>query len=227
MDNMEIMKNCETPGLPNLTGNLILNFPSSDERDVAETLWNLEFALPFRPLKGIPFWLGYGSPVWKMPDRYGIKDVSNHPDYSHFFPKKILRGLRLIIQGYKGGVRYQNRLWRPVKGKIEEWRKDYLRLHEQPGSGPILSFQDGRDFMIIRQRRTKGHDMTHRLKNTSRKIYLFCRTQRSLQEICARFPGFGEEKVRPFLQMMVDKRLMFYEGERYLSLAVPVKGFSH
>jgi hypothetical protein len=226
MDNMEIMKNCETPGLPNLTGNLILQFPSSDEQDVAETLSNLDFALPFRPLRGIPFWLGYGSPVWQLPHVYGIKRVTNHPYYRHLFPKEILNGLKFIIQGYQGGIRYQKRLWRPVKEKIEEWRKHYFGLHEPGNSGPILSFQDGGDFVIIRQRRYKNHDMTHRLVNTSRKIYLFCQTQQSMREICARFPGFGEDRVGPFLRMMVEKRLMFNEEDRYLSLAVPVKGRS-
>jgi hypothetical protein len=41
-----------------------------------------------------------------------------------------------------------------------------------------------------------------------------------------RFPGFGQKKILPFLNMMVDKKLMFREGERFLSLAVPVRGFA-
>ncbi|MCD6297898.1 MAG: RiPP maturation radical SAM C-methyltransferase [Deltaproteobacteria bacterium] len=223
IDNIEIMKNCETPGLPHLTGNLILTFPTSDEQDIEETLANLNFVLPFRPLKGIPFWLGYGSPVWQMPNAYGIKRVRNHPFYVHLFPPDVLRGLSLMIQGYQGGVRHQNRLWLPVRKKIEAWRKSYSELHKDPGCDPILSFQDGRDFVIIRERRPGNFDMTHRLKDTSRKIYLFCRTQQTISQILSQFPGFGEEKVRPFLRMMVEKRLMFNEGERYLSLAVPVK----
>jgi ribosomal peptide maturation radical SAM protein 1 len=222
IDNIEIMKNCETPGLPHLTGNLILTFPSSDEQDVKETLANLDFVLPFRPLKGIPFWLGYGSSVWQMPYAYGIKRVRNHPFYAHLFPPDVLRGLRLMIQGYQGRVRYQNRLWRPVREKVDKWRKSYSELHKGPGCDPILSFQDGRDFMIIRERRPGNFDMTHRLQGTSRKIYLFCRTQQSISRILSQFPGFGEEKVIPFLRMMVGKRLMFNEGERYLSLAVPI-----
>ena len=223
MDNMEIMKNCETPGCPNLTGNLILGFPSSDEQDVAETLACLEFTFPFRPLKGIPFWLGYGSGVFEMPDAYGIKRLRNHPYYAHFFPPEVLRGLRLMVQGYQGGIRYQNRIWKPVKEKLDEWRNTYMELHRVPGAGPILSYQDGRDFMIIRQRHIDDYDMTHRLHGTSRRIYLFCQTQRSMPQILSRFPGFGEEKVAPFLNMMVDKHLMFNEGEKYLSLAVPAR----
>jgi ribosomal peptide maturation radical SAM protein 1 len=221
MDNMEIMKNCETPGLPNLTGNLILNFPSSDEQDVAETLANLKFASPFRPLKGIPFWLGYVSPVWQTPHAYGIKRIRNHPFYAYLFPPEVLQGLRLMIQGYQGGVRHQHRIWRPVREKLEEWGKTYRKLHQTPWADPILSYRDGLDFLIIRERRFGNNDMTHRLQGTSRRIYLFCETQRSMPQILSHFPGFGEEKVRPFLHMMVNKRLMFNEGDLYLSLAVP------
>ena len=221
MDNMEIMKNCETPGFPTLTGNLILCFPTSDKQDVAETLDNLAFAFPFRPLKGIPFWLGYGSSVWQMPHDYGIKKIRNHPFYSHLFPPEVLRGLRLMIQGYQGDVRYQNRLWRPVREKLEEWRKAYLGVHQTGGAGPILSYQDGLEFMIIRERRAGKDDMTHKLRGTSRKIYLFCQTQRSMSQILNTFPGFEEEKIGAFLRMMIDKHLMFNEGDLYLSLAVP------
>ena len=220
IDNLEIMKNCESTGLPDLTGNLILNFPSSDEQDVAETVANLEFVLPFRPLKGIPFWLGYGSAVWRIPDAYGIKRVRNHPFYNYLFPPDILRGLRMIIQGYQGNIRYQSHLWQPVKEKLDAWKKHYDEIHQAPGSGPILSYEDGHNFMIIRERRSGTYDMTHRLKGTSRKIYLFCHRQRAMSRILSHFPGLREEQANPFLRMMVDKRLMFNEGDRYLSLAV-------
>lgn len=223
IENLEIMKNCESKGLPNLTGNLILNFPGSDQLDVEETLHALEFALPFRPLKGVPFWLGYGSPVWEKPNMFELRSVHNHPFYGYLFPPEIFKSLAFIIQGYYGGLKHQQRLWRPVRQKMKEWKEGYLKRHEDPGSDPILSFQDGGHFLIIRQRRYGKDDMVHRLKDTSRKIFLFCQKIRSMQEIFGRFPGFGEEKVRPFLRMMVDKRLMFQEADRYLSLAVPIK----
>jgi ribosomal peptide maturation radical SAM protein 1 len=225
IQNLEIMKNCESPWLPDLNSNIILEFPGSEQMDVEETLANLEFALPFRPLKGIPFWLGYGSPVWQDPKSCGLKRVHNHPLYAKLFPPDIFQRLKLIIQGYHGGLRHQQRLWRPVKKRLEDWKTAYAQLHQNPGSDPILSYQDGGNFLIIRQRRYAADDMTHRLKGTSRKIYLFCEKNRSISRILENFPGFGEEKVRPFLSMMVDKRLMFQEGERYLTLAVPVRGW--
>lgn len=225
MDNLEIMKHCESPALPNLTGNLILGFPGSDSQDVKETLEHLPFAFPFRPLKGIELWLGYGSPLWRDPDRYGIRIRGNHPDYRHLFPPKLFRTLRLMMLGYGGAVREQRRMWAPVRKKIAEWKGYYERLHRGPGCDPILSYRDGRTFLVIYERRPDDEPMTHRLKGSSRAIYLFCETQRSLPEIVERFPRFGEDRLLPFLRMMVDKRLMFREGDRFLALAVPQKPF--
>ncbi|MBN1102916.1 MAG: RiPP maturation radical SAM C-methyltransferase [Deltaproteobacteria bacterium] len=222
--NLEIMKHCEALGTPALKGNLILEFPGSDETDVEETLRNLEFALPFRPLNGVPFWLGRGSTVSDFPERFGIRRVFHHPFYARLFPPEALKRLELLIQAYQGGKGRQQTLWRPVGRAIDEWKAAYTRLREAGKSEPLLSYADGGEFLIIRQRRPSDM-MSHRLRGTSREIYLFCDENRSLLEITARFPGFGEEKVLPFLRMMVDKRLMFNEGDRYLSLAVPVKGY--
>jgi len=221
MDNLEIMKNCESPDLPDLSGNLILGFPSSDFQDVSETLDRLSFAFPFRPLKGIDLWLGYGSPLWRDPDRYGIRLKGNHPDYRHLFPREDRGKLRFMMQGYHGGIQDQRRMWAPVRKKLAEWRAFYDRMHQKPRFEPILSYRDGQTFLLIRERRLDDKPMIHRLKGTSRAIYLFCETQRSMAEILDRFPRFDEDRTRPFLRTMVDKRLMLSEGDRYLALAVP------
>ncbi|MEJ2165539.1 MAG: RiPP maturation radical SAM C-methyltransferase [Desulfobacterales bacterium] len=100
IQNLEIMRNCEALGIVNRS-NLMLHFPGSDEQDVAETLGNLEFALPFRPLQTVNFWLGLGSPVWQHPAAYGIKAVFNHPNWSRLFPPAIYRSMAFLIQGYR------------------------------------------------------------------------------------------------------------------------------
>ena len=222
IQNLEIMKHCEELGISNIS-NLILHFPGSDAEDVAETLRALEFALPFRPLRFVHFWLGLGSPVWQHPQAFGLKAVFNHPNYRVLFPPDVCRSMRCMIQSYRGDLGYQRKLWQPVKKKLRAWKKDYNELHRGPSISPILSFRDGRDFLIIRQRRLGQEPMTHRLVGTSRAIYLFCQTHRSLKRIVARFPNAGEDKIAPFLKMMVDKQLMFEENGRYLSLAVPVR----
>jgi ribosomal peptide maturation radical SAM protein 1 len=221
IQNLEIMRNCEALGIVN-NSNLILNFPGSDERDVAATLRNLEFALPYRPLKTVPFWLGLGSPVWQNPAAYGVKALSNHPNWSRLFPRKIFRSLPFMFQTYRGDQSYQRKIWRAVKRKVDRWQKAYAELHRSQMRSPILSYRDGRDFLIVRQRQYQSDPLNHRLVGTSRLIYLFCMQPRSLKRIRSRFPGFAEDKIVVFLKMMTDKKLMFEEEESYLSLAVPV-----
>jgi hypothetical protein len=60
---------------------------------------------------------------------------------------------------------------------------------------------------------------THRLTGSSRKIYLFCRKQRSLNRIVKTFPAFSPSQLENFLRSMVEKKLMFTENDRFLSLA--------
>jgi len=222
IQNLEIMRNCEALGIVN-TSNLILQFPGSDESDVAETLHNLDFALPFRPLQTVNFWLGLGSPVWQNPKAYGIKAIFNHPHWSRLFPGEVFRSMMFMILSYRGDRGFQQKIWRPVKKKVASWQKTYNELRQGSILSPILSFRDGGDFLIIKQRQHQTDPIKHRLVGASREIYLYCLQHRSLKNICERFPAFAEDKIIGFLKMMTGKKLMFEETHSYLSLAVPVK----
>ena len=219
IQNLEIMKNCEELGIAN-NSNLILNFPGSDSKDVKETIKNMEFAMSFRPMKFVHFWLGLESPVWQNPKDFGIKAVLNHPNYAKLFPPEIYRQMVFMIQAYRGELGYQRKLWQPVKRKVMEWKKAYDEIYSGHAHSPILSYRDGRDFLIIRQRRLSADPLTHRLEGPSRDIYLFCGHHRSHKRILQQFPKLSEDRLIPFLIMMVDKKLMFEENRKYLSLAV-------
>jgi hypothetical protein len=216
------MKSCEELGVANVS-NLILHFPGSDDQDVQETLQNLEFALPFRPLRSVHFWLGLGSHVWQDPQTFGLTAVFNHPNYAALFPPEVFGSIRFMIQAYRGDLGHQRKRWLPVKKKVRAWKTAYSEIHKGHSRAPILSFRDGRDFLIIRQKRLRAEPFTHRLVGTSRAIYLFCQRHRSLKSILGHFPGIPEDRIVPFLQMMVGKKLMFEENRKYLSLAVPLK----
>lgn len=222
IQNLEIMKHCEALGIEN-RGNLICGFPGSDDADVAETLAALSFAMPFRPLKPVHFWLGVDSPVWRNPQRYAIRTVANHPDYHALFPPWVVRQVTFPIQSYRGGKREQRRRWKPVESAVRSWAAAYQALHSAPHSPPILSFRDGGEFLIIHQRRLHADPLTHRLEKHARQIYLFCQTTRPLAAIVERFPQLAAEKVAAFLREMVAKRLMFIENDRCLSLAIPAE----
>ena len=221
IQNLELMKWCEALGIVNLS-NLIVCFPGSDEADVQETLTNIPFAYPFRPPTVVPFWLGLGSHVWRNPMTYGLKAVFNHPAYGRILPREIHQNVPLIHQAYRGDMTWQKRIWKPVIQEVKAWQKRYNAAHANPFDGPILTYRDGGDFMIIRDRRSGAEALTHRLVSGSRAIYLFCERRRSLNQIKEAFPQIPLDRIAEFLDLMVKKRLMFMENDHYLSLAVRV-----
>jgi ribosomal peptide maturation radical SAM protein 1 len=219
IENLEVMKNCEELGLVNRS-NLILYFPGSDQKDVDETLRNLEFALPFRPMQCVRFWLGVGSPVWSNPVDFGLRATNNHPNWAKLFPPDILARVCFPLQSYRGDQIRQRQLWQPVQQRVKHWERAYAELHRDPFYRPILGYHDGGEFLVIRHRRYRADTLTHRLVGSSRKVYLFCRRSRSFAEIQARFPKITTGRLDGFLHMLVEKKLMFAENQRFLSLAV-------
>lgn len=217
IQNIEMMKACELHDTPNLTSNLILDFPLSDENDVKETLYNMNFVRHLRPLKPISFWLGYGSTVYNEFQKYNIKRVYNHKYYRYFIPKDILSKLVLMIQGYTLMVPKRN-MWAEVKKEAIQWQKRYQSLKRD--SIPILALYDAKDFLIISERVSLRKENMHRLTGKSREIYLFCEKRRHIKEIISTFPSIGYERICSFLDELVSKRLMFKEGVEYLSLAI-------
>lgn len=222
IQNLEIMKHCEALGIANLS-NLILHFPLSDAQDVSETLVAMEFARGFRPPKPVGFWLGLGSPVARNPSAYGIRAVTNHPNWGRIFPPAVARRLPLVVQSYRQTPPDQRRLWKPVQAGLKSWAASYERLQRGPLPEPILSYRDGGDFMMIHERQIDGNSANHRLEGTSRAIYLFCGHHRPLRQIIEHFPAVASDKIISFLKKMTSERLVFTEGEQFLSLAVPAR----
>ncbi|MGD8502069.1 MAG: RiPP maturation radical SAM C-methyltransferase [Syntrophobacterales bacterium] len=219
IQNIEVMKHCEELGIHH-SSNLILGFPTSDSRDVEETLDNLEFVLPYLPLRKVRFWLGQNSPVDLHPEQFGIRRVANHPYYKKLLPDSLADSLCLMIKTYIGDRTKQKKLWMPVARALDRWQEQYHSLRKDQFPAPLLGYRDGGDFLLIR-RRSKNYQMeTFRLKGYSRGIYRLCETRRTLGQILHEFQNVSSDKLENFISHMVEKRLMFREGDQVLSLAV-------
>ena len=217
IDNVAAMRHSLEAGL-RLEANLILEFPGSTEEEVEETLRALEFVFPFRPLNTVSFWLGYGSHVFRHFKAYGLRRIYPHPNYSYLIPERYRRNLVPLLWAYEGDRVRQRRLWRPVRKKVKEWEKSWQTLTAK--HGPLLSYRDGGNFILIRQVLPEGRVLHHRLKGLSREIYLFLRDIRTKREILEAYPSLTEEKLEGFLRDLLAKRLVFGEGEHFISLAV-------
>lgn len=219
IQNIEIMRHCAELGIIQ-SGNLIVMFPGSTAAEVQETLDTLDYVLPYYPLKIAGFWLGFGSPVYCAPSEYGLKGLKNHHFYKALLPNNLYSGLVLMNQEYQGEKKKQALLWRPVQARVKEWSGSYFRLRSRYPSKPLLSYRDGRNLLVIRQMLSEKSVLIHRLRGTSREIYLQCTSATGFDQIHQNHPGHSTGSLRKFLEDLVAKRLMFGEKDRYLSLAV-------
>lgn len=219
MENLALMKESLALGI-RLDGNLITGFPGSTEAEVAETLANLEFVLPFTPLTAANFFLGHGSEVANNPGDYGIRAIVQHPHNRKLFPPQILSGLTLLLNDYRGDRAHQRRLWQPVVRKIRAWQRFHEARRNPAHLVPPLSYRDVGNLLLIRQELPGQAILHHRLRGTSRAIYLACDTVVEFAELARLFPKFGTTQLTTFLEELTAKRLLFAQGTRYLALAV-------
>jgi len=216
IENIAAMRQSAEAGIT-LDGNLICEFPGSSKIEVQETLANLDFVLPFTPLSSATFFLGHGSPVAKDPKSYGITSIIHHKKNQQLFPAALLQNLTMLIKSYRGDKTVQQQLWKPVHKKIQQWQD----FHEKRiCSHPPLSYRDGGDFLLIRQERSNGPPLRHRLLGTSRKIYLFCRSIRGIDAIQTEFPQLQKATLLTFLNDLATKRILFIEDDLFLALAI-------
>ena len=219
MENLALMKESLALGI-RLDGNLITGFPQSTEAEVRETLVNLDFVLPFTPLVAASFFLGHGCEVASDPGNYGIRAVVQHSHNRKLFPPQILQGLTLLINDYRGDREYQRGLWQPVVKKIRDWQRFHEARRCPAHLVPPLSYRDAGNLLIIRQELPGRATLHHRLRNTSRAIYLACETIVEFDELARLFPKLGTAQLATFLAELSAKRLLFAQGTRYLALAV-------
>lgn len=216
MDNITVMKLCCAYNI-RLEGNLIIDFPSTTPKEIAETVANLSYVLPYAPLQTARFFLGYGSPIQKTPGDFGVLAILPHPNNLKLFPHDKVRSMTMLLNSYRGDKQFQKKQWKPVRDKIMEWQKFHKKRDNRQSP---LGYRDGGNFLIIRQEKIDGSVLLHRLRGLSRRVYLHCNTPQTIKEITQTFPQLTEQNLRTFFKDMSDKKLIFQEEDRVLSLAI-------
>lgn len=224
IENIATMRGAQENHLK-LEGNLILHFPGSTQSEVAETLTNLEYVFPYRPLANASFFLGYESPVYKNPQKYGIRAIVNHANNRKLFPEPALSQINLLVKDYRGDRIYQRKIWQPVLQKIKKWQFYHKHRKYDALQIPLLYYREGGDFVLIRQELPDGTILHHKLKGASRQIYLFCTQIRREKELIEKFSDIPGRNILSFLADLQKKRLLFSEKNKFLALAVHFRDY--
>ncbi|MCG5055967.1 MAG: B12-binding domain-containing radical SAM protein [Myxococcales bacterium] len=220
LQNLQAMKFCEQYGIKN-TANLIVDYPGMDEADIAETLTNIAFARGYRPLDIADFSLVYQAPAYKAPETFGIRNVRNYHMYGMLLPPDLNQRLFLTEKSFDSAQLDALRpLWRKVKEALREWRNHYDSLRPHVEGNLLLSMQDGRDYLKIRDFRGKNARF-HWLRGPERDVYLECERIISIAELRRRFPGIEAAVMDEWISSWMENKLVFVEKGKLLGLAVP------
>jgi ribosomal peptide maturation radical SAM protein 1 len=212
--NLQAMKLCYELKITNLA-NLIVDFPGSTPREVAETRSNLlDYALPYEPLAAVPFFLGVGSTVESLPEMFPIANVRNSDVFKEAMPEETWKRVRLLDLSFDRLASGTD--WTPVQDAVREWAGRHAGR-----TAPMLCYQDGASFITITDERGEDHREGF-YDGLARDVYIYCMEIRSLSQIKCRFSDSDSAELQEALDLFTHEKLMFHEEGRYLSLAMAV-----
>jgi hypothetical protein len=212
IQNLQVMKLAYELRIDN-GANLIFDFPGATAEEVEETRVNmLEYAIAYQPLSLSRFTLGVDSTVDALRQNFGIRNVRNQDVFKLGMPDEVWNRLRLF--GLDFDRPETDADWGPVKQAAKQWANFHSRRVE-----PALRYRDGGSFItIIDERRGDLREGTY--VGLTRDVYMYCMEMRTLDQITRSFGQPDANLLQEALNGFLNDKLMFREGNRYLSLAM-------
>ncbi len=224
LHNVQLLKHCQRfgvhPGWSLLTG-----FPGEQMnayRQMIDLMGKLTHLQP--PEVKAPFELDRFSPYFEAPEAYGIINVQPGRAYRFIYP---FDDAALFNLAYHFEFEYKDDVRPPdydadLQEALDHWQNCYVKgeyLCSSQVSPFVLFIQDGRSSAVSPRLF---------LAFVEKDIYEYCDSIRSFHSIVShlrdKYPyhPVRARDVRDFLQDMEALNLMVSEGDRHLSLAIPV-----
>ncbi len=216
IQNLQALRTCAELRITSQS-NLLTEFPGTTQEEIEETRRNiLDFAISYEPLNISKFALFIDTAVDKVRQEVGITNVRNREMYRVGMPDDVWRRINTYELDFDSTLPSAD--WSPVHDACEQWKGSYYSYPEN-----TLSYQDGETFLNIFDRRGGGLSEVV-LDEQDRDLYLFCTEIRSFDQLLKRYTqnGGSEAILKDTLKELCTLKLMFQEGNQYLSLAVAI-----
>lgn len=211
IQNLQVMKTCFELGVRSIS-NLMIGVPGATAAQIDEQVHVInEYAVCYEPCNLSYFQLQAGAPAERLLHELGMSNVRVNDFARAGLPQTVAERLVLLQLGFD---RVNSTDWGAVERACDDWRRRHREASE-----PLLRYYDGGTFVSIVDRRRDYLLLT--LEELTREVYLYCLEIRSLASITSRFQAYASaEDLKGALDQMVQQRIMFQEGPRYLGLAI-------
>ncbi|MCA1692452.1 MAG: RiPP maturation radical SAM C-methyltransferase [Actinobacteria bacterium] len=212
--NVELLKWTSYYGIDNLY-NILYGFPgetADDYRQQAEVIRLItHLQPPYAMCQARP---DRGSPMFERPDEHSIATLRPAACYRNIFPPEY--DLERVSYFFEHEITEAL----PEDGYLEclklvaDWKRQWKRLPR-----PSLRYVKTWDSVTIHDQRN-GAPRRYRFDDDRAALYELCADAKGMEEILPHFdtePGWAEQALSEF----VDRQLMIFLDDKYLSLALP------
>ncbi len=195
--------------------NLLIGFPNEPIDVYEKYLVDLPLLTHLPPPAGVhPVRFDRFSPYFDEADAYGL-DLRPLDWYglTYPFPREVLAELAYYFADHNYAAAYATntaRMLMKLRQKVDRWRA----LWERPERRPRLYLRDGRGDATVYDSRS-GTAVVHVIDTEARLLLDALTTPKKVPALVGELPGLDVERV---LGGLVQKGLVFHEGERFLSL---------
>jgi ribosomal peptide maturation radical SAM protein 1 len=219
--NIRLLKWCAEYGIQ-VFWNVLYGFPAEAPEEYARMAALVPSLAHLQAPQFIRLRLDRFSPYHDRPSEWGLEIVGPAPHYRLIYPadEAALADLAYFFEYRHADGRDPETYVGPLRHAIEQWR-----ANEETGYR-ALRYRRGPGFIVIRDQRPGLEHADYTFDDLEARIYLACEDGATAAGALAALGPAGSEnlgvdEVREFLDELVDMRLAYEEGGRYLALALP------
>jgi ribosomal peptide maturation radical SAM protein 1 len=217
LQNIRLLKWCAEIGVTP-AWNLLYGFPGEPPEEYERMADLIPSLVHLRAPSFMPIQVERFSPYFERAAEFGLELTGPEPHYQWLYPvpSDALWNIAYdFAHRYVDGrdpAAYTGR----VAEAVEHWRKT-----EMPGS---LTYRCGPDFLLIDDRRPGLERASYRFDGAEASIYLGCDAGASAKELSTLLAARGDDsfhsaEIEEYLEELVAAKLVYREGDRFLSLA--------
>ena len=220
LQNLRLLKWCAEIGIKPCW-NLLYGFPGEPPEEYERMRELVPSLVHLEPPKFMPIELERFSPYFERPFDFGIQVLGPRPHYRFLYSirPEALRNLAYDFEYRYTDGRDPETYTEKLAEAVDRWRE----LKESAAGS--LYYRRGPGFLLVQDRRPGLEAADYRFDGIEAKIYLACDAGTTAAEIHRQFVAEGDKSVdaveiENYLQELVDTKLVYREGRRFLSLAV-------
>ena len=216
IENLRLMKWATYYGV-SVSWNLLLGFPGETADDYTQQVDLFKLIPHFPPPSGaFRISLERFSPNFTKAREMGFENVRPFEGYSYIYPKDLDKGRIAYFFEYKAKGTLPDAAYLPLHQEVARWQQRWRGT-----SKPRLIYgRDDKQLAVLDGRSSEPR--IHRFSGLAADVYEFCcSTDRSAANVREHFSDASSASIDEALTKHLSLGLMYREGDKYLSLAIP------